>query len=121
MTAIRRRRGSAGRLPWLAICFLVSLPARACECPVPQALPGPAVLRETPARTQALTALLGSGDLGNRVPILVKDLRDRYPGATHAEIANYLMAAYCPVVAQLSGLGDAEMRARMERFGSLVH
>jgi hypothetical protein len=102
----------------LTACLLVSLPAQAFECPEPQALPGPAVLKERSARTTEVTALLETGDLGNRVPVIVNDLRDRYPGVANAEILNYLLAAYCPDVARLSGLGEAEKRARMERAGS---
>lgn len=111
---------AAGRRLGLATCLLLPLPALAFECPVPQPLHGPAVLKETPARTQALSELLASGDLGNRVPMIVQDLRHRYPGVGDAEVSNYLMRAYCPIIAQLSGLSDAEMRARMQRFGSEI-
>ena len=41
-----------------------------------------------------------------------------YPGVANAEVLNYLMAAYCPVVARLAALGDAQKRARMDRVGS---
>jgi hypothetical protein len=105
------------RLLALTTCLLVSLPAMAFECPVPQPLPGPAVLKESAARTREVATLLGGRDLGNRVPVIVEDLRKRYPGVANAEVQNYLMAAYCPVVARLSGLGDAQKRARVDRVG----
>ena len=122
MTVTRPRRGrrGVGQLLGLATCLLVSLPAMAFECPVPQPLPGPAVLKESAARTREVATLLGSGDVGNRVPVIGKDLRKRYPGVANAEVLNYLMAAYCPVVARLSGLGDMEKRARMDRVGSQI-
>jgi hypothetical protein len=76
------------------------------------------VLKERSARRDEVKALLAGGDLGNRVPGIVEDLRDRYTGVANAEILNHLMAAYCPAVARLSGLGDAEKRGRMQRAGN---
>jgi len=54
------------------------------------------------------------------VPELVAELRRRHPGAGDAELVNYLVTAYCPVVARLSGLGDAERTARVDRFAGQV-
>jgi len=56
------------------------------------------------------------------LPDIVLDfIRDRYvAGVANAEVLNYLMAAYCRVVARLSGLGDVEKRARMDRVGSQI-
>jgi hypothetical protein len=48
----------------------------------------------------------------------VADLRARYPGVENAELVNYLMAAECPIVTKLGGLGEQEKRARLERFAS---
>ena len=77
-------------------------------------------MKESAAQTREVTTLLGSGDLGNRVPVIVEDLRERYPGVANAEVLNYLVAAYCPTVARLSGLGDARKRARMNRASSQI-
>jgi hypothetical protein len=33
---------------------------------------------------------------------------------------NYLVTAYCPVVNNLTGLGDAERQARLDAFASQV-
>ena len=96
---------------FLAIAIVAALagPAFALECPVPQPLTRPGILQETPAQITALSNLLAGGDVGNTIPVIVADLRARYPGIENAEIINYLMAAYCPIVAQLSGLnGPAE-------------
>jgi hypothetical protein len=78
------------------------------------------MLKESSARTREVATLLAGGDLGNRVPVIVEDLRNRYPGVANAEVLNYLVAAYCPVVARLSGLGDAQKRGRMDRVGSQI-
>ncbi len=50
--------------------------------------------------------------------MIVEDPRDRNSCVANAEILNYSMAAYCPTVAQLSGLDDEEKKARMQRAGS---
>ncbi len=94
--------------------------ARALECPMPEPLKRPGVLRETDRQIAELTAVLASGDAQNHVPIIVADLRRRYPGITNAELVNYLLTAYCPAVARLSGLSDAEQQARADRFARQI-
>ncbi len=104
---------------WFLLCLSVLAgPALASGCPVPHPLTRPGVLKETPAQITALSQLLAKGDLVNRVPEIVADLRRRYPGVESAEVTNYLMAAYCPIIAALTGLGEAEKQARMDRFAS---
>ncbi len=103
---------------FLAIAIVAALagPAFALECPVPQPLTRPGILQETPAQITTLSNLLAGGDVGNTIPVIVADLRARYPGIENAEIINYLMAAYCPIVAQLSGLTDQQKQAQMDQF-----
>jgi hypothetical protein len=88
----------------------------ALQCPASQPLARPGIIKETRTQTQVVATLLATGDDANRIRVIVDDLRARYPGVENAEIVNYLMAAYCPVVAQLSGLGEQEKQARMDRF-----
>jgi hypothetical protein len=119
-------------LPWrsfraatiLATVGMTSLaglsPARALECPASHPLKRPGVIRESPAQIHALSSLLASGDAENRIGVTVAELRARYPGVENAEIVNYLVAAYCPVVAQMTGLGQQEKQARVDRFVSEV-
>jgi hypothetical protein len=104
----------------LAMYAALAVPAQALECPAPKALTRPGVLRETPAQITAMSNLLATGDVSNRVSVVVADLRARYPGVENAELVNYLMAAYCPIVARLSGLSEAEKQARMDNFVSQV-
>jgi hypothetical protein len=89
-------------------------PAFALECPAPRT--GPDAIPETPAQTQALSRLLASGDMENHIGVIVSDMRSRHPHAEKAAIVDELAAAYCPVVARLTGLGEAEKRARLDRF-----
>ncbi len=104
----------------LSLGAVLALPAaaRAFECPAPQAASGPGVLRETPAQIRGTADLLAGGDAGNRVPVIVAELRRRHPGVRNAALVNYLVTAYCPVVARLSGLSDAEKRSRVDRFAT---
>ena len=83
----------------------------ALQCPASQPLARPGIIKETRTQTQVVATLLATGDDANRIRVIVDDLRARYPGVENAEIVNYLMAAYCPVVAQLSGLGEQEKQA----------
>ena len=104
----------------LSLCSAPLAPAGAFECPEPQDLQSLGVLKETSAQTRRTANLLDSGDAGNRVPEIIAELRERHPGVRNAEIVNYLVTAYCPVVARLSGLSDAEKTARVDRFASQV-
>lgn len=115
------------RLPrrtWLQVAAVAALglavagPVLALECPAPQPLTRPGILQETPAQKAYVSTLLAGDETGNQIRVVVRDLRTRYPGVENAELINYLMAAYCSGVAQLTGLGEQEMQARMDRFVS---
>lgn len=102
----------------LAVGLAVAAPALALECPAPQPLTRPGILQETPTQKAYVATLLTTGETGNQIRVVVRDLRARYPGVENAELINYLMTAYCSGMAQLSGLGEQEMQARMDRFVS---
>lgn len=105
----------------LALCIVApSASAQAMVCPMPHATSGPGMLRETPTQLAETGNYLASGADPNRVSEVVADLRQRYPGVSDAELENYLVAAYCPQVARLNGLGPAEQRSRVQRFSRQV-
>lgn len=110
----------AAALAVLWLCSPQPASAQAFECPAPQGQQGPGMLKETSAQVCRTASLLGSGDASNRVPEIVAGLRKRHPGVQDDALVNYLTTAYCPVVARLSGLGDAEKKARLDRFASQV-
>ena len=118
-TCERLRSGS-----WLHVAAVAALglavagPALALECPAPQPLTRPGILQETPAQRAQVSTLLAGDETDNQIRVVVKDLRARYPGVENAELINYLMAAYCPGLARLTGLGEQENQARMDRFVS---
>ena len=76
------------------------------------------MLKETAVQISRTADLLASGDEVNRVPEIVDGLRKRHPDVRNVELVNYLLTAYCPVVARMSGLGDAEKMSRLNRFAS---
>jgi hypothetical protein len=115
------RRHKPDPVAWATVLLFLLLvvwvtPVFALECPAPQPLSRPGVLRETQTQTQYVADLLATGDDDNRIRVIVNDLRARYPSVENAELVNYLMAAYCEIVARLSGLGEQEKQARMDHF-----
>ena len=100
----------------IALAVGVCTPALAFQCPTPQPLARPGVLKESSARIARVSALLATGDRGNHLPAIVSDLRGRYPKVQNAEIMNYLVTAYCPDVSRLTGLSDGEKQSRMRSF-----
>jgi hypothetical protein len=118
LARFRARRGVACGLLVLTASLLISPPSWAFECRAPPAVARPGALKETPARTRMLARFLRRDDPGNSAPLIVAVLRGRYPDVADAEVLDYLMTAYCPVVARLSGLGEAAKRTRMRLFAS---
>jgi len=92
------------------------VPASALECPEPQKLMQSGVLKETQAQIDEASKMLSSGDLGTQVQAIVADLRNRYPQVENAELVNYVITAYCPVVDGLTGLSEPEKKAKMDNF-----
>ena len=111
---------SAFVAPILAAAVLLFLlrNAMALECPVPQPPGAPGAIQETPSQIAELSAVLASGDLGNRIPVFVHALRDRHPDVPAGELVNYLVTAYCPVVNGQKGLSTAGKQARLSDFVS---
>lgn len=97
-------------------CACLSVRAPALECPVPQKLGQPGVSKETQTQIDATGKRLSNGDLGIQLQAVIAELRGRYPNAENAEIVNYIVSAYCPVLAGLPGLSEAEKKQRMNGF-----
>ena len=95
-----------------------TLPALAFECPKPEA-GGKGTLAELPAEIEQLSALLGSGDVENRVDEIASDLKRKHPQVDPTDLANFMVTAYRPVVAAGPG-GNAEKDARLAAFSDGV-
>jgi hypothetical protein len=107
----------------LALLMLAAValakPAYAFECPAAQPLTHPGVIREPAPQIAELETIFSTGDAANRIPVIIDDLRRRHPGVENAEIINYLVTAYCPVVAR-SSLSDAEKQTQIDRFAARI-
>jgi hypothetical protein len=72
-------------------------------------------LTSDPTRAKLLVG--GSGiDLANDISELISEVQLKEPGISNADLTNGLIAAYCPLVAQASGLTDVQRWNRMHRF-----
>ncbi len=114
-------------LPLLRITIVAALgmglagQALALECPAAKPLERPGVLKETPAQIADMTNMLVAGDVGNHIRFIVLHLQSHYPSVENAEIINYILNAYCPVVAQDAGLNEQQKEAKLDQFvGQLV-
>lgn len=92
----------------------------AFECPEAKAKTDGSALQETPEQLASATEALKSPEQENAIRTLATDLKNKYPNADDAEIVNYMLTAYCPLVKAEDGLGDSEKQARMDRFSSQV-
>lgn len=95
-------------------------PVSAIECPEPEAAGSPGVIPEPAQEIAELSALLRSGDLGNRLDVIARDLQQKYPKADDTELTNFMMTAYCPVIAADEDLSESEEREHLEGFSSQV-
>ena len=81
--AATQRSGSEVRSATIAASLLLAAPCVALECPTAQPAGAPGALQETPAQISELSQVLASGDLGNRIPLLVHALHSRHPDVAH--------------------------------------
>jgi len=105
----------------LVTCLLVWGAETACalDCPVPQPKTTASALQESPQTIEELSALLAAQGTGV-VSEIVTQVKRQYPTAQDAEIVNYLVTLYCPVVNQDAALSDAEKADRLSAFSSRV-
>lgn len=100
--------------------FLWSQQAGAFECPRPE-MASAGVLDETKQDDAALAHMFAANDIENQIGIAVADLQKKYPDASDTELANYLIGGYCPVVAKMDGLTDAQKTAKVEHFAATLY
>lgn len=109
----------------LALFAFCALPARAAEggaftCPAPQAATTGSAIQETPAEIAGVTSALAGPERENAIRVVADKLKKAHPQATKNEVINYMLTAYCPLVAKDTGLSQSEKRGRMDRFASQV-
>jgi hypothetical protein len=84
------------------------------ECPTAQ-LPVNGVLADTSADIKAYGEMFAAGYSGNAIPEAIASVRKQHPGASKAEITNFLIAAYCPI-ARSSAVGASDQKAKLQQF-----
>lgn len=65
-----------------------------------------------------MSQMLSGGDIGDTIGVAVADLQKKYPQVSDTELVNYLVGAYCPVVARMPGLTDPQRTAKVEEFSA---
>jgi hypothetical protein len=95
--------------------------AAALTCPETHGRTTLTALKETTADLASASAALSGPEQENTIRIIAAELKRRHPQAGSAEIVNYLLTAYCPLVKEESGLSDREKRERMDRFSAQVY
>ena len=77
--------------------------------------------KETAADVAHASVALSGPAPENAIRAIAADLKRKHPQVGSAEIVNYLLTSYCPLVKKESGLSDRERRERMDRFSSQVY
>lgn len=116
-TSAYRARRTLG----LAMLLLAASVASALglECPRAQPRGSQSVIRETPSKMAELGRKLISGDSGNAIAEIIYNLRRNHPKASRAEIANFLITAYCPAI-RAQGYSDEMAANKVSAFAALV-
>ncbi|MFY9658869.1 MAG: hypothetical protein WAK01_20180 [Methylocystis sp.] len=117
----QRSRDTVRRALGLALLLLAAslASARALECPRAQLDGAQAVIRETPSKMAEFERRLVSRDSGNAVTEIINYLRRNHPEASSAEIANFLITAYCPAISA-QGYSDEMAANKVSAFAALV-
>jgi len=120
MPTLDRHLPLPGTVWGLVACLGVSAsPAIALECPISHSLSEPGALRETNQTIKQIASTLtirGSA----AIPTLIFNLRAKYPHSTDAQVTNYMITAYCPVVSKKPALSEDQKRTLLEQFADKV-
>ncbi len=117
------------RLPALA-CLALLLALTGCssdtakttlECPQPQPLSSNMTIKETQSDIKHIGNRITEDPAGDAISEVIFDLKRQHPAATDVDIANYLVTAYCPVVAAEAWLSKDEATAKVEQFSTQVN
>jgi hypothetical protein len=95
-------------------------PGSAFECPEPQAQDARGVIPESSQEIARVGALLRTGDVDNRIEVITRDLKQKYPTADQTELTNFMVTAYCPIIAADQGLDESEKAERLDRFSEEI-
>jgi hypothetical protein len=94
-------------------------PADAFECPAPHPTATISAIKQTEPKIAEYSNLLARQGTGV-VPEIIAQLKKTHPGASDAEITNFLVTVYCPVINRDADLGDDQKRTKIMAFSSEV-
>ena len=112
-----KRFAFALMLSGLSVC----LPARGhtagLDCPET----GPGAVPNLLTDLQSKLVMSGNSvDLANEINDLINKLQIEKPNISYAELTNVIIAAYCPVVANMASLTASEKWRRMRQFDTVL-
>jgi hypothetical protein len=90
------------------------------QCPLPKSGAATGSLRETPTQIASTAEELATGST-NEINIVIAALRKRHPGASQAEVVNYLVTAYCPKIKSNPALDRSQKQKAMMSFSRRVY
>ena len=94
-------------------------PTRALDCPMAQPATSASALKETPQDIQTLSNLMAAQGTGV-VPEIIAQLKRKYPAAQDAEISNYMVTLYGPMVDKDAALRYTERSTQLSDSSSQV-
>ena len=117
------------RLPrWKRVAFAIllsglsiCLPARGhtagLDCPET----GPGAVPNLLTDVQLKLVMSGNSvDLANEINDLINKLQIEKPNVSYADLTNVMVAAFCPVIANMAGLTASEKWRRMRQFDTVL-
>jgi hypothetical protein len=103
-------------LSGLSICVPARGHAAGLDCP--EMKPGAVPNLLTDPQSKVMSG--NSVDLANDINDLINKLQIEKPNISYAELTNVMVAAYCPVVANMAGLTASEKWDRMRQFDTIL-
>jgi hypothetical protein len=100
----------------IAIFIAAQTRAAGFRCPVAHGRTNNLAIQETPAQVAQLSNELAVDETGNTTIATIMGLKRKYPKARFDEIVNYIVTAYCPIVAKNASLSDEEKEDRLKRY-----
>jgi hypothetical protein len=104
-------------LSGLSICLPARGQAAGLDCPEIGPAAVPALLTDLQAK---LVMSGNSVDLANEINDLINKLQIEKPNISYADLTNVMVAAFCPVVANMPGLTAAEKWRQMHQFDTVL-
>lgn len=99
-----------------AVCSIAGVAqCVALECPVAHRTATHGSIKETPKKVHEYEQILAArGEAA--VPDIAAWIRNAHPHASDAQIVNYLVTTYCPVIARNASMSEQEKKNALRAF-----